>query len=191
MDLALRFTAADLEVMPDDSKRYEITDGELYVSRPTQYPHQRTIANILLALVDWSDKTKLGVAIHGLRVMFADDDDVIPDVSWTGWDRLHIILGDDGYFHAAPDLIVEVLSPGERHERRDCEIKLDLYARRGVLEYWIVDWARKRVTVFRRKEARLRKNGTLQAADVLISPLLPGFEFPVNNAFKSMAKIEY
>jgi Uma2 family endonuclease len=190
MDSEMRFTSADLELMPDDGKRYEIIGGELYVSKPTQYPHQRTLSNVVFALVDWSDNTKLGVAIHGLRVIFADDDDVIPDVSWTNWERLHSILGDDGYYHAAPDLVVEVLTPGERHERRDCEIKLDLYARRGVLEYWVVDWVRRRVTVFRRKDTRLRKSARLQAADSLTSPLLPEFSVSVNDLFRSSVNLE-
>jgi len=40
-----------------------------------------------------------------------------------------------GHLHMAPELVVEVLSPDSTHERRDREVKLKLYARRGVNEY--------------------------------------------------------
>jgi Uma2 family endonuclease len=53
----------------------------------------------------------------------------------------------DGKLYAAPDLVVEVLSPGRENEERDRETKLTLYSRRGVLEYWIVDRFTRRVEV--------------------------------------------
>ncbi len=39
MPITLRWTSADLEVLPDDGKRYEIIDGELYVSRQLHWHH--------------------------------------------------------------------------------------------------------------------------------------------------------
>ncbi|MBI2218960.1 MAG: Uma2 family endonuclease, partial [Candidatus Rokubacteria bacterium] len=54
------------------------------------------------------------------------------DVVWVSTQRLATVLWPDGKLHAAPDLIVEVLSPGAANERRDREVKLTLYSRRGV-----------------------------------------------------------
>lgn len=63
----------------------------------------------------------------------------------------------------APELIVEVLSPGTQNERRDREMKLKLYAERGVQEYWILDWRIQQLEVYRRQAALLRLVVTLFA----------------------------
>ena len=63
-----------------------------------------------------------------------------PDVVWVSKERLAAVLRRDGKLHGAPDLVIEVLSPGAKNERRDREAKLKLYARRGVREYWIINW---------------------------------------------------
>jgi Uma2 family endonuclease len=183
MDAALRWTSADLEVMPDNGKRYEIIGGELFVSKSPTFHHQFACGQIHTALNVWSQQTGLGITNSGTGVIFADDDDVIPDVSWISRERLKKIIGKDGHFHAAPDLVVEVLSPGSANEKRDRESKLKLYSRRGVLEYWIVDFWFKEITVYRRKGKGLRLLETLHSTDTLTSPLLPGFKLPVKSVF--------
>jgi len=52
--------------------------------------------------------------------------------------------------------VIEVVSPGAANVRRDRDVKLKLYSRRGVDEYWIVDWQRRQIEVYRRREAALR-----------------------------------
>jgi Uma2 family endonuclease len=187
MDPALRWTSADLEVMPDNGKRYEVIDGELLVSRSPTYHHQFACVRIIRYLDVWSEETGLGEVNTGTGIIFADDDDVIPDVAWTSRARLNQVIGADGHFHAVPDLVVEVLSPGSANERRDRETKLKLYSRRGALEYWIVNWITNEITVFRRKGKKLRQVETLRAADTLTSPLLPGFSCLVKSIFDSYA----
>jgi len=54
-------------------------------------------------------------------------------------------------------------------------VKLALYSRRGVSEYWIVDPRQRRIEVYRRAQAALGLAATLYAEDALESPLLPGF----------------
>ena len=66
--------------------------------------------------------------------------------------RLKQALAEDGKLHAAPELVVEVLSPGNTNERRDREAKLKLYSRHGVQEYWIVDWMKRQVEVYQREQ---------------------------------------
>jgi Uma2 family endonuclease len=92
-------------------------------------------------------------------------------------------LGVDGKLHAAPELVIEVLSPGAVNERRDREAKLKLYGRRGVNEYWIVDWMSRHVEVHRREAGPLALVATLAPPDALTSPLLPGFVCPVADLF--------
>jgi len=86
--------------------------------------------------------------------------------------------------------VVEVLSPGPANERRDRVVKLDLYSRRGVPEYWIIDWSSRQVELYRRQEPRLRLIATLREAEGLDSPLLPGFRLPVAQLFAGIPRGE-
>ena len=180
---APRFTSADLEAFPDDGKRYEIIDGELYVSKQPHFYHQRVCTRICLKLQQWSEQGGGGEAAVAPGLIFADDDDVAPDVVWISSRRIATILGPDGKLHAAPELIVEVLSPGAMNEKRDRDAKLKLYSRRGVHEYWIIDWRLRQVELFRREDARLVSAATLIESDTLTTPLLPGFACRVAELF--------
>jgi Uma2 family endonuclease len=183
MSIARRWTSADLAVLPDNDKRYEIIDGELYVSRQPHWYHQRTGGKIFAVLEAWSMQTGAGEANLAPGVIFAEDDDVAPDVVWISHTRQTTALGPDGHLHAAPELVVEILSPGSINERRDREVKLKLYSRHGVLGYWIVDWQARQIEVYRRQELALHLVATLYATDTLTSPLLPGFVCGVAGLF--------
>ena len=179
-----RFTSADLESFPDnDGKRYEIIDGELYVSRQPHYYHQFVCTKVWSKLQQWSEQSGDGEAAVAPGLIFADDDDVAPDVVWQSSRRIATTLGPDGKLHAAPELIVEVLSPGSSNEKRDREAKLKLYSRRGVHEYWIIDWRSRQIEVYRREDARLVLVATLAESDTLASPLFADFACPVATLF--------
>ena len=90
-----RFTSADLKLLPDDGKRYEIIDGELYASRQPHVHHQRVCFRIASKLQQWSEQAQ-GEALIAPGVIFADDDDVAPDVVWLSSARLATALGRDG-----------------------------------------------------------------------------------------------
>ena len=91
--------------------------------------------------------------------------------------------GEDGKLHAAPDLMVEVLSPGRSNTNRDRQVQLELYSRWGVPEYWIINWQQRVMDVYRRREGELRHVKRLHAEDTLESPLLPGFSCRVERFF--------
>ncbi len=179
----LRWTSKDLEMFPDDGKRYEIVDGELYVSKQPHYHHQRVCVRLTTLLEVWSQQTKAGEANFTPGLIFADDEDVAPDVTWISRERRATALHADGKLHAAPELVVEVLSPGVINERRDREFKLRLYSRRGVEEYWVVSWQEHRIEIYRREKAMLKLEKTLYENDLLQSPLLPGFSCQVSEVF--------
>jgi Uma2 family endonuclease len=183
MATELRWTSADLEVMPDDGKRYEIIDGELYVSKQPNYHHQYTCNEIANQLTNWTKEAGNGRVIPAPGLIFAEDDDVAPDVVWISKQRLTLALHEDGKLHNAPELVIEVLSPGFSNEKRDRDAKLKLYSRRGVDEYWIVDWLGRSVEIYRREEAALRLIETLREPDTLQTPILPGFSCAVDSLF--------
>lgn len=181
MSIAQRFTTADLELLPDvEGWRYEIIDGELHVSKQPSWEHQYSCTAVSSALFVWSDGARLGVTMVAPGVLFAEDDDVAPDVVWISHERLEALKDRAGHLRGAPELAVEVLSPGSANERRDRDAKLRLYSRQGVDEYWIVDWRSRTVEVYRHDRGALQLVTSLGSEDVLTSPLLPGFSCPVS-----------
>ena len=174
------WTTADLELLPESSNRYEIIDGELFVTRAPHWGHQKARGNTYAELRNWSLVTGLGEAVQAPGVIFTDADNVIPDVVWISNKRLANGLDEAGHLTLAPELIiVEVLSFGSENERRDREAKLKLYGERGVQEYWILDWRSHQVEVYRRQPALLKLVHTLFPTDTLTSPLLPDFSCPI------------
>ena len=181
----LRWTTNDLELLPlpDNGDRYEIIDGELFVTRAPHWKHQKTCLRIGALLDDWSLSSGLGEVTITPGIIFTNTNNVIPDVVWASHKLLNIILNETGHLTAAPELIIEVLSTGEENIRRDREVKLKLYSSRGVKEYWIIDWRKQQIEIYRREKARLQLVMTLFSDDDLNSPLLPGFKCSVKKIF--------
>lgn len=78
-------------------------------------------------------------------------------------------------FVAAPELVIEIISPGESNERRDRTSKLHIYGRFGVAEYWLVDPARQTVKQYGLAESTLELRGAATVGEELGSDVLPGF----------------
>ncbi len=179
----MHWTTADLDLLPDDGTRYEIADGELLMTRAPHAYHQRACFRVARELDAWSQTGQAGEVFEAAGVLFSDSDVAIPDVLWISNERLARFLDSTGHFTGAPELMVEVLSPGIQNERRDRMLKLRMYAAYGIQEYWIVDWQLQQVTIYRREQGTLRPAATLLAGDTLTSPLLPGFACPVARLF--------
>jgi len=183
-----RYTLADLErvAQPWDDTRYEIIDGELHVSSQPSNEHQYSCNRTAVSLTNWNDQRGLGIVLPAPGLIFAEDDNSAPDVIWVSKARYRSVLGKENKLHGPPELVVEVLSPGDENERRDREHKLRLYSRRGVDEYWILDGPARSVEVYRRlsgAEEALRLAAVLGEDETLTSPLLPGFSVHVGELF--------
>ena len=133
--LAGTWSYEDLISLPDDGRRYEITEGELYEMPAPSWAHATVIANLISALVPLVVKLGGRWRTAPLDVFFQGADPVQPDI---------IVLLPEGQAHptergveGAPDLHIEVLSPSNRGH--DLLTKRSLYARAGVGEYWLVD----------------------------------------------------
>lgn len=190
MTATVRLTVHDLEGLPEplDDTRYELIDGELHVSTQPHWAHQRFCTKLATRLEAWNIQEDHGSVAIAPGVIFAPQDAVAPDLVWVSRERLEHVLGDDGKLHAAPDLVVEVLSPGVENERRDNERKLSVYSRYGVREYWIVNWRTREVAVHRQEDAQLRRVLTLREGDTLESPMLPGFTCEVDELFAGLPR---
>ena len=180
----VHWTIADLELLPENGTRYEIIDGELFMTGAPQWSHQQVAVNICTELNRTPETVAVGRAVTTPGIIFSEADNVIPDVVWASYDRLAVLLDQAEHLVGAPELIVEVLSPGAENERRDREVKLKLYASQGVQEYWIANRRLQQVQVYRREEALLKLVATLMAEDEITSLLLPGFACTVEPFFR-------
>ncbi len=179
----LRLTNADIEAMPDDGNRYELIDGELYVSSAPSFNHQTILVNIVAAFLDYLRDHPIGRVAPGVGVIFDDYNGVIPDLVFATHDRMRKTLGG-GRFRAAPEIFIEILSPGAANERRDRHVKRSLYAARGADEYWIVDPETRSVELHRRNDSGyLLVEKSLLPGDQLTSGVLPGFSVRVDSLF--------
>jgi Uma2 family endonuclease len=180
MSVSRRWTVADLEeIEPKETERYEIIDGELIVTHAPSWEHQFPCSQLNTALQNWSGETQRGTTLQVPGVIFSPENAVIPDLVWISFDRMRRGTDRAGHFTLAPELVVEVLSPGTANERRDRQTKLELYSREGVEEYWIVDVQGRTVDVFRRAGDALELVQSLTDDDMLESPNLPGFRLPL------------
>jgi Uma2 family endonuclease len=127
------FRKRDYLELPDEP-RCELILGRLYATPNLTFLHRAVASLLMLRLHEVARRTGGVAAIAPLDVTLADHSVVQPDVIYVSASRLGIV---EDRIEGAPDLLVEVLSPGT--SRRDRNEKLKLYAESGVREYWIVD----------------------------------------------------
>jgi len=175
-------TVADLDACPDDNNRYELIEGELFVSRAPGLPHQIVIQNLQVAFVNYLQHNPIGRVVPGAGAIFSDHDAVIPDLALVSNARWNQIITNDR-FNAAPDFVVEVMSPGKENRDRDLLVKRQLYAKYGVQEYWVVDTENHLVKVHALQNGRLESTAIFGNAEVLTSSLIPGFRMIVSSVF--------
>jgi Uma2 family endonuclease len=176
---SLRFTYEDYARLPDD-RRYEVIDGELFLTpAPTPY-HQLVKQRIEQFLLKHVESRGLGQVLDApCDVVLSRFDVLQPDIFFVSSGRLAVI--GEKYISDAPDLVVEVLSPGTR--KRDRVFKSKRYARFGVREMWIADPDKKTIEVLVNTEKAFRREGLHVGGDILLSPLLPGLEVPLARVF--------
>jgi len=178
-----RVTYAEMLEWPDDGRQYELYDGEVIVV-PAPFPgHQRVTANVADVLRSYAQATG-GLALFApLDIVFSEHNVVQPDVVFFSRERRHLVK-DWEVTRVAPDLAVEVLSPGT--ESRDRGRKRDLLARFGVPEYWIVDPVVQTIEILVLAAAGYElRTATRHDNDMLASPTLAGLSFPAARVFAS------
>lgn len=172
MPVDIRLTYEDFCLLPNDGKRYEIIDGELFVTPAPLTLHRRLVTRLSSFLCGFLETHLLGeVFVAPFDVVFSQFDVVEPDIVYISKERAGILTAKNA--QGAPDLVVEVLS--ESTARTDRTTKLKLYARFGVRGYWVIDAEKISAEVYRRKEDGLDFAAELSSSDSLSSPLLPGF----------------
>jgi Uma2 family endonuclease len=139
-------TYRDYLELPEDGRRYEILEGDLYVTAAPYPGHQRVVRNLTTLLDSYLAACQAGEILPSPL-------DVILDPSPDPEEETNIAQPDLVYIDATgqsqvvgrgiegpPTLVIEVLSPST--QRRDRGVKMRVYAERGVRYYWMVDLVR-------------------------------------------------
>lgn len=174
------WTYAAYAAIPDDGKRYEIIEGVLYQMPSPQEPHQSALSLIFFYLmlhVQMAGAGKVYVAPFDVKLF--KNTTVQPDIIVVLNPNKKVITKKN--IKGAPDLVVEISSPGTASYDRTK--KRQAYARAGVKEFWIVRPATQSVEVFGLEEGELVLKGSYQAAALVESNVLADFPIKAEQFF--------
>lgn len=179
------FTNDDVRRMPrDEFSRYELIGGEIIVSTAPRFIHQLLTTRIIVQFSKYLEKNPIGEILTTPGLIFSEYDGVIPDLVFITHERIDEILNKkDGKFHGAPEIVIEILSPGRVNARRDLQIKRELYEIFQVPEYWVVNPFEKQIVVFRYGAEGLKQAKIHDKNETLETPVLPKFKLKINNLF--------
>ena len=173
------FTYADYLLTPDDV-RYELINGELIMAPAPVPRHQRVGMRFSNRMGPFIDENALGELFAApIDVYLSDTNLVQPDLLFISTARAHIITETN--IQGAPDLVIEIASPST--EERDRSVKLELYARFGVLEYWLAHPLSQTVDALRLEDGRFVNAGHYGRGDTLTTSLLPGLRIDLSQVF--------
>ena len=174
----IKFTYRDYLLLPEQDRR-ELIEGDFYVVPASSTRHQQILRSLATALWDFVEGNGLGEVLWApYDVVFSDEDVVQPDILFVSEGRRGIIT--EANISGAPDLVIEILSPSTAD--RDKNLKMSLYSRAGVREYWIVDPTDETVQVLELGSEGYEVDRTYTAGKVP-SSVLPGFKIEISHIF--------
>jgi Uma2 family endonuclease len=165
-----RVTFADYAAMPETNQIVELIDGEIVVNPPRD-KHQKALWQMVATLTPLMTKGEARFAPTALH--FDDGNSFEPDLFWISPDNHNCVLEENGrYWHGAPDLVVEILSPSTASDDRG--IKFETYQKYGVREYWLVDPDAKYIEVYRYEGGKFERQGVFKPHQPFVSAVLGG-----------------
>jgi len=176
------WTYEDYLLFPEDGKRYEIVEGDCFMSPAPRTRHQDISGNLFSLLKVYFKGTKKG------RVFAAPTDVILSDTNIVQPDLLVILAArtfiiTDKNIQGAPDIVIEILS--ETTRKTDEITKKKLYERHGVQEYWIVDPELELVKIYRLTDGRYGRaeERAQERGETLTTVLLPGLDISLTELF--------
>ncbi len=159
-------TADQYRQLPESDARLQLIDGELIMAASPIDMHQVVSGNAYYYLRSRLGSRRLR---YEADLYLSDTDVPRPDIFWIHPDNTTCQL-IEGYWHGAPDLIVEVLSPSTA--KLDRGKKYQLYERHGVREYWLLDPLDRTLEVYGLTSGRYVRLGFFEPGDMYQSEVL-------------------
>jgi len=179
-----------LTLVNSSDQRYELIDGEIYLLASPSFRHQIVVNEIAGSFYNFfkgkpcrSLTAPLDVRLFGFATKFEEDPNVVqPDlIVICDLDKVNA----DHKYEGVPSLVVEVLSPSTKG--KDMAIKLNLYMKSGVSEFWIVDLEGKRIIQYSFSEERdIRSLTVLKEENTVRSTIFEGLELHLKDIFNSV-----
>jgi Uma2 family endonuclease len=175
-----RVSYDDLAQMPEDGRRYELYNGEVFVVPSPMLRHQVVGMRLWRMLDDYATGTG-GLAVSSpIDIVFSDYDVVQPDIVFFTASSLRSVRLDKP-IRRPPDLAVEVLSPSTASNDRGR--KMRMFHRYGVAEYWIVDPIAENIEIYRLAESAYELVDRVSSGQEMRSAALGGLVFPLRGIF--------
>ena len=174
-------TAEEFARIPNDDYHYELVEGRVVRVSPPGSRHAVLATRIASLLHHHVTTHRLGAVMTSGGVKLAANPDTVrePDIAFVRQEQIPETGVPDGFWPGAPDLAVEIKSPGDRTS--EISAKIDDYLARGVRLVWVVDPKKKTVTIHAPRSALV----TLGVEDILdAGDVVPGFSCPVRPVFE-------
>lgn len=172
---------AEFLALRETNRLIELIDGDVIVNPPPLDAHQETAGNLYTFLRERIQDGALRFAPTGL---YLDEQYFVePDLFWGRAANENCVLMDGKYWRGAPDLVVEILSPGTA--QRDREDKFARYQAVGVREYWLVEPSDKTIAVYRLQSGAFVEQDVYGLGDTFTSAVLYGETVSVRAALIS------
>lgn len=174
-------TADDYLALAEDGRRYQLFDGELVEMTPgPSVRHQLVLQRLFLRLHEHDSEGAMGtLLVSPVDVILGPRTVVQPDLIFISAARAAAL--DMDRVRIAPDLVVEVLSPGTRAE--DLGHKAEIYAAAGVVHYWLVDPETRAISEWWLAEGRFVERSRAAAGERFRPALFPGLEIDPDALF--------
>ncbi|MDQ7825774.1 MAG: Uma2 family endonuclease [Candidatus Eremiobacteraeota bacterium] len=174
-------TYEDYLTLPNDRNRYEILEGELVMTPSPTTVHQKVSQNLEFIIISYLREHPVGSLYHApVDVLLSDISVVVPDILFVAQQRASLI--SERGIEGAPDLIVEILSPGTA--KYDRVSKMQIYGKRGVEWYWIVDHKEKTIEEYHNEKGSFRLVRKASADEDFHPGLFPGLVIPLSKVWE-------
>lgn len=163
----IMLTAEEFEALPESQNPTELIEGELVVRGTPKIIHQIMVRQVFKLVDSVVDNGQ--VLFSPVSVKLNNRNYYQPDVLWVSATNPNCVIGEGG-LDGAPDLVVEVISPGTA--QMDRGVKFDVYQQAGVREYWIIEPDEAFLEVWQWVDGVYHKIGLFTADSTFSSPVL-------------------
>jgi Uma2 family endonuclease len=174
--LVKKLTKAEFWAIADAADlTYELIDGVAVAKIPPKYFHSRTRSCLVGILDRWSDcKGRVNI---GWAINLTETYTPVPDLSYVSFDRLPAIWEENAACPVAPELAIEIISPGQTFGQMIQ--KASIYLNNNVLRVWIIDPSAQSLTVFYADTAPVTYTGEQLISD----PIFPDLSIVTDRLF--------